>query len=73
MWKFPYSFCILAIFYFINWIVAAEIIEGGNCSREETICGNTDNINTVKCLQITVVILHTIYTYAVKGRFKSLF
>ena len=31
----------MAIFYFINWIVAAETIEGGNYSREETIRGNT--------------------------------
>ena len=37
----------MATFYFINWIVAAENIEGGklfkggNYSREETICGNT--------------------------------
>ena len=29
MWKFSYSFRIMTIFYFINWIVAAEIIEGG--------------------------------------------
>ena len=48
-------------------------MKGEDYSREETIFGNTDNINTVKCLQITVVILHTTYTYAVKGRFKSLF
>ena len=26
-WKFEYSFPIMAIFYFINWIVAVEIIE----------------------------------------------
>ena len=29
MWKFSYSFRIMAIFYFINWIVDAETIEGG--------------------------------------------
>jgi hypothetical protein len=29
MWKFSYSFRIMAIFYFINEIVAAETIEGG--------------------------------------------
>ena len=29
MWKFSYSFCIMTIFYFINWIVAAETIQGG--------------------------------------------
>ena len=29
MWKFSYSFRIMAIFYFINWIVATETIEGG--------------------------------------------
>ena len=29
MWKFSYSFRIMAVFYFINWIVAAETIEGG--------------------------------------------
>ena len=29
MWKFSYSFWIMAIFYSINWIVAAETIEGG--------------------------------------------
>jgi hypothetical protein len=32
MWKFSYtylpSFRIMAVFYFINWIVAAETIEG---------------------------------------------
>ena len=31
----------MAIFYFINLIVAAETIQGGNYSREETIRGNT--------------------------------
>ena len=36
MWKFSYSFRIMAIFYFINWIVATETIEGG-----KTICVNT--------------------------------
>ena len=42
MWTFLYSFYIMAIFYFINWIVAAETIKGGETySREETICGNT--------------------------------
>ena len=40
MWKFSYSFRIVAIFYFINWIVAAETIKGrklfkwGNYSRK---------------------------------------
>ena len=29
MWKFSFSFCIIAILYFINWIVAAETIQGG--------------------------------------------
>jgi hypothetical protein len=29
MWKFSYSVRIMAIFYFINWIVAAETIEWG--------------------------------------------
>jgi hypothetical protein len=29
MWKFSYSFRVMAIFYFINWIVAAETIQGG--------------------------------------------
>ena len=34
IWKFSYSFCIMAIFYF-------QPIEGGNySSEEETICGN---------------------------------
>ena len=28
IWKFSYSFRIMAIFYFINWIVAAETIKG---------------------------------------------
>ena len=28
MWKFSYSFRFMAFFYFINWIVAAETIEG---------------------------------------------
>ena len=41
IWKYLYSFRIVAIFYFINWIVAAETIEGKNYWREETICGNT--------------------------------
>ena len=41
MCKFSYSFCIMAIFCFINWIVAAKTIEGGNYSSEETIPGNT--------------------------------
>jgi hypothetical protein len=30
MWKFSYSFRIMAIFYFINWMFAAQTIEGGN-------------------------------------------
>ena len=34
MWKFSYSFRIMAIFYFINWIVAAETIEGGKLFAE---------------------------------------
>ena len=40
MWKFSYSFRIMAIFYSINWIVAVETIEwgklfkGGNYSRK---------------------------------------
>ena len=44
MWKFSF---IMAIYYFINWIVGVETIERGkpfkgeNYSREETICGNT--------------------------------
>ena len=29
MWKFSYSFSIMATFYFINWIVAVETIVGG--------------------------------------------
>ena len=29
MWKFSYSFCIMAIFYFINQIVATETIQRG--------------------------------------------
>ena len=46
MWKFSYSFLIMAIFYFINWIVAAENIEGwkllkgGNYSRKYGIMKN---------------------------------
>ena len=35
------SFRIMAIFYFINSIVAAKTIEGGNYSRKETIHLNT--------------------------------
>ena len=31
----------MTIFYFINWIVASETIQGGNYSREETIRGST--------------------------------
>ena len=34
----------MTIFYFINGIVAAETIEGGNYSREETIRGNTVSV-----------------------------
>ena len=42
MWKFSYSFRIMAIFYFINWIVAAKTIQAGKLfKREETIRGNT--------------------------------
>ena len=41
MWKFSYSFRIIAIFYFGNLIVAAGTIEGGNYLRKETICRNT--------------------------------
>ena len=41
MWKISYSFHIMAISYFINWIVATKTIEGGNYSSEETIHGNT--------------------------------
>ena len=31
-WKFSYSFRIMVNFYFINWILAVETIEGGNYS-----------------------------------------
>ena len=41
MCNFSYSFHVMAIFHFINWIVSAETIKGGNYSREENICGNT--------------------------------
>ena len=41
IWKFIHSFRIMAIFYFINLIVATETIEWGNYWREETIRGNT--------------------------------
>ena len=34
MWKFSYSFHIMAIFYFINWIVATETIERGKLFAE---------------------------------------
>ena len=30
MWKFSDSFWIIAIFHFINWIVSAGTVEGGN-------------------------------------------
>ena len=35
MWKFSYSFRIMAIFYFINWIVATETIEEGKLLKGE--------------------------------------
>ena len=35
MWKFSYSFRNMAIFYYINWIVAAETIEGGKLFKGE--------------------------------------
>ena len=38
------SFRIMAIFYLINWKVAAETIQGGNYWREETIRRNTISI-----------------------------
>ena len=40
----------MAIFCFINWIVTAETIEGGNYSRKETICRNTVDLFSVKSL-----------------------
>ena len=39
MWKFSHSFRIMAIFYFINWIIAAETIEGEKLLKGETIEG----------------------------------
>ena len=33
LWKFSYNFSIMAIFYFINRIVAAETIEGGQLCK----------------------------------------
>ena len=35
IWKFSYSFRIMAIFYFINWIVASETIKGGKLFKGE--------------------------------------
>ena len=42
----------MAIFHFINWIVASETIEGGNYSMEETIRGNTVDRNFNKNFEI---------------------
>ena len=50
MWKFSYSFNIVAISYFINWIVASETIEGGKYSREETIYRNSGSKKTLSYL-----------------------
>ena len=30
----------MAIFYFMNWIVATKTIQGRNCLGEEIVCGN---------------------------------
>ena len=51
MWKFSYSFCIMAIFYFMNWIDAAETIEGGNYSRKygRCICGFMSSSHKKSC------------------------
>ena len=62
MWKFSYSFRIMAIFYFINWI--------GSCRRNywrgETIRGNTvseylrsqyQGHNSIVCLVLQLAIL----------------
>ena len=47
----------MAIFYFINWIVAAETIEGGgDYSREETICGNTVGQIWFDAAQLTAIL-----------------
>ena len=35
LWKFSYSFPIIEIFYFINWIVATETTEGGKQFKGE--------------------------------------
>ena len=44
---------IMSIFYFINWIVVAETIEGGNYSSGETIRRNTvyQLFLTITCLE----------------------
>ena len=43
----PYSFRIMAMFYFINWIVAAETIEGGKLFK-----GGNYSRKYVKCLRL---------------------
>ena len=47
MWKFSYSFCVTVIFYFINWIVAAETIEGGKLFAEIHFQTHTYVINLI--------------------------
>ena len=49
----------MAIFYLLNWIVAAETIKGGNYSREETIRGDT------------VILLFEYNDYLKKGEHKK--
>jgi hypothetical protein len=44
----------MAIFYFINCIVAEETIEGGNYLREETIHGNTVLTSRLKLVHGTL-------------------
>ena len=41
MWTYSYSFRIMTIFYFINRIIALEIIERGKLFKGGNIRGNT--------------------------------
>ena len=58
-WKFSYHFCIMAILSFMNWIVAAKTIEGGNYSREKTICGTVCIWLNVDFLLVHIWIIKT--------------
>ena len=74
--KFSYSFRIMAILYAINWIVAAETIEGGNYSRVETISQYSIylifiNINGEKCIPRQTILINKCRPYGTFGAFGS--